>query len=337
MYKIITDVNSIEKKQWKDFVYEHPDGNIFQTPEFYELHLHQTKYEPVALFVIEQNKIVGLIVATIQKENTGLPGIMSSRAIIWGGPLISQGKENSVGLLLSAYNKSVKSKVLFSQVRNLFNTDKLKKYFIESGFSFKEHLNFLIDLKPDESGLWEKVNSKRRNEIRRAEKEGVIVKELESEKDISDSYDIIRRVYFRVKLPLPELDYFRKINEIFKEKNEGLKYIGAFYENKLIGVMFVLCFKDRIYDWYAGSYKEFYNKYPNDILPWKIFLWSKENNFSIFDFGGAGSPDVEYSVRDYKKKFGGATVNFGRYQLNHKPILMIFAFIGFKLWRFIKY
>ena len=101
--------------------------------------------------------------------------------------------------------------------------------------------------------------------------------------------------------------------------------------------MFVLCFKDRIYDWYAGSYKEFYNKYPNDILPWKIFLWSKENNFSIFDFGGAGSPDVEYSVRDYKKKFGGATVNFGRYQLNHKPILMIFAFIGFKLWRFIKY
>ena len=145
MYNIITDVNSIDKKKWKDFVYEHPDGTIFQTPEFYDLHLDQEKYEPVAVFALEQEKIIGLMVATIQKENKGILGMLSARSIIWGGPLILKGKENSANLLINAYNKYVKSKVIFSQVRNLFDTDNLKNYFTESGFTYKEHLNFLID------------------------------------------------------------------------------------------------------------------------------------------------------------------------------------------------
>ena len=43
------------------------------------------------------------------------------------------------------------------------------------------------------------------------------------------------------------------------------------------------------------------------------------NNFSRFDFGGAGSPDKSYGVRDFKKKFGGKEVFYGRFQKNHKP------------------
>ena len=36
-------------------------------------------------------------------------------------------------------------------------------------------------------------------------------------------------------------------------------------------------------------------------------------------FGGAGKPDKPYGVRDYKLKFGGQLVNWGRFEKVHKP------------------
>ena len=41
--------------------------------------------------------------------------------------------------------------------------------------------------------------------------------------------------------------------------------------------------------------------------------------YTIFDFGGAGKPNEEYGVRDFKKKYGGKLVNFGRYEKVHSP------------------
>ena len=35
-YAIIAAVNKIDKAKWSEFVYNHPHGNIFQTPEVYQ-------------------------------------------------------------------------------------------------------------------------------------------------------------------------------------------------------------------------------------------------------------------------------------------------------------
>jgi len=73
---------------------------------------------------------------------------------------------------------------------------------------------------------------------------------------------------------------------------------------------------------------------PNDVLPWHIFLWGKQNGFKVFDFGGAGKPNIPYGVRDYKLKFGGKLVNFGRFELIHKPVLYRLGLIGLFLFKF---
>ena len=81
---------------------------------------------------------------------------------------------------------------------------------------------------------------------------------------------------------------------------------------------------------------EYYKKYPNDLLPWEIFLWGIKNKYSTFDFGGAGKPDIPYGVRDYKKKFGGEIVEYGRYLNVHSPSLMRLGRLGLKIWKKIK-
>ena len=45
----ITD--SPDKTQWSEFVYDHPQGNIFQTPELAEVYTKTKNYEPITLAV----------------------------------------------------------------------------------------------------------------------------------------------------------------------------------------------------------------------------------------------------------------------------------------------
>ena len=91
-----------------------------------------------------------------------------------------------------------------------------------------------------------------------------------------------------------------------------------------------------MYDWYAGSYQAYYKKYPNDLIPWKAFLGGQKNGFKKFDFGGAGKPGIPYGVRDYKKKFGGEFVNYGRFEQVHKPFLFQIGKLGLKVWQRLK-
>jgi len=211
----------------------------------------------------------------------------------------------------------------------------LKNTFIKNGFEYEEHLNILIDLTKSEEELWKDVHSKRRNEIRRAKKEGTVFSVKNTLNDLNECYKILKSVYKRAKLPIPEFNFFENIFKHFND-NFGLQVFCAVNENKIIGCMLALIYKNTIYDYYAGSLEEYYNKNPNDLIPWEVFLWGKKNGYTLFDFGGAGKPGKPYGVRDYKKKFGGELVNFGRFEKIHKPFLMEVGKIGLKLWRNLK-
>ena len=115
-----------------------------------------------------------------------------------------------------------------------------------------------------------------------------------------------------------------------------IKFWGAYLHSKLIGCRVYLVYKDMIYDWYAAIDKEYASFHPADILPWNGMLWAKENNIKIYDFAGAGSPKKDYGVREYKLRFGGALLNFGRYQLIHKPKLFKVGVIGMKIYKYVR-
>lgn len=100
--------------------------------------------------------------------------------------------------------------------------------------------------------------------------------------------------------------------------------------------MFCLAHKNTLFDYYAGAYRDYYNKHPNDLLPWEVLKWGKQNGFTRFVFGGAGKPNVPYGVRDYKKKFGGEFVNYGRFEKIHCPGLFKLIIPAFNLWKKLK-
>jgi len=68
-------------------------------------------------------------------------------------------------------------------------------------------------------------------------------------------------------------------------------------------------------------------------LVWHILKEGANNSYHTFNFGGAGKPNEEYGVREFKRRFGGEMVNFGRYTKVYSPIRMKIAEKGFEVYR----
>lgn len=332
-YKIITDPEFIKRSDWDRFILNHPNGNIFQSSYYYYAIAKVDLYTPFFFCVIDEaEQIKGILVSVVYKQYKGLIGFLSSRSIIHGGPIILNSDANVLELLLTKYLAEIKSKAIFSQFRNSWIQSNEKSIFEEKNIFFEDHLDIIIDLTKDEEKLWKEIHSKRRNEIRRATKEGTFFRKAENISDFKSAYNILLEVYERVKVPIPP---FAILNNIYTElsKENMIQCFLAINDDKIIGTMIAFTYNNIIFDWYAGAKKEFYKKYPNDLIPWEVFKWGKANGFNQFDFGGAGKPNQHYGVRDYKLKFGGKLVNFGRYEIVHKKHLFKIGKIGYYLFK----
>ena len=312
-------------------------SNIFQTPEMFWVYKNTRNYEPVFLSVNNDDKeILGILLAVIQKEHSGLLGSFSARSIIWGGPLVKDDNPEILDFLLKEYNKRIKKKAIYTQFRNLWNWSESEKQIFEmNGFHYDAHLDILIDLKKPEDELWSNLKSQARNKIRKATKEGLTFNKLSNKEEVKEVYDILEKVYRKAKLPIPDLSLFSNAYDVLKE-HSMIDFFVANFQGKIIGARIVFFYKNKIYDWFAGSDSKYYKYNPNDYLPWKILQWAKENGYNTFDFGGAGKPNEPYGVRDYKMKFGGELVEFGRFEKVHKPILMKLGQFGMVIYKILK-
>ena len=325
-YKII-DATQISREKWWDFTDNNENCNIFSTPYMYDVWNETPGYKSFTFFAIDRNEeIKGILSGYLQTVSPGILSKISTRAVLMQSPVALD--DEALSTLLKHYINFMKRKAVYTEIRNNYDTSYQRHIYEESGFHYEDHLDIIVDLSQSENILWEQIHSKRRNEIKKAIKSGVFVSKLNNDY-LVESYSIIKEVYNRAKLPLPSILFFK--NALQKStQNIGMIIYGAFFTDKLIGTMFTLQYKNTVFDFFAGSISQYYDKHPNDILPWEVFKLCKNEGKTVFDFGGAGKPNVPYGVRDYKKQFGGKLVNYGRYTLVHNPLKMKLAETGFK-------
>jgi len=332
----ITD--SPNRKDWSDFVYNHPHGNIFQTPEMAEVYKRTKNYEPITLAALDDNnRIIAFLQAVLIKEG-GILGPFSSRSIIHGGPLFVEGEEGTKAfkMLIEYYDRIMRKKAIYTEIRNIWNTSGVLDIFKERGYELHDHLNFIINLNrvPEEifSGF---ARDKRRN-IKKAAKHGVNLRIANKMEEIGSFYEILLETYRKAKLPLADKTLFFSAFNVLCKVGKARVFLAE-VKGDIIAGRFILCHKTVIYDWYAGAKRNYLLYHPNEFLVWCVFKWGSENGFHIFDFGGAGDPRREYGVREFKRGFGGTMVNFGRYRKIHAPLKLWLAERGFEIYRKIRW
>ena len=330
--KIKTFVNN---KDWNKFVDNHPHGNIFQTSDMAEVYKRTRNYEPISLAAInEKDEILAFLLAFVRYEMSGTLGSFSAHSIIQGGPLFVEDERgvDALKVLMIGYDKIACKKVLYTEIRNMWDTSAFCDVFNEMGYEFEDHLNFLVDLTKPKEVLWSNLSKSKRRFIKKARQEGVIIEEIKDRNLVPIFYGLLRQTYRNAKIPLADISLFESAFDILMPK-KLLKLFMAKYGDEYIGGIMCPIYKEVITEWYVAGSREHSKLYPSELVTWHPIEWGLENGYQTFDFLGAGKPNKEYGVRDFKKQFGGKLVNYGRYIKVHSPIKMKIARIGFGVYR----
>lgn len=319
---IITDPDRIDTDDWERFVADHPRGNIFHTPGYFRFARGAYSSGAIVACCMEDSRIRGILVAVIIRSLPWPLRRAGSRAIEWGGPLAEGDDQATMSVLLEALLRLVAHKALFVQVRNLSDMTVLRETFTGRGFAFDDHLNILIGLREGAEAVWKGFHPARRKQVNRSIRRGVTVVEADAgnAKVMDTCYALLKIVYRRERLPCPQRDFFTQAAGTLC-RDGRLRLFTALHQGEIIAFRMVLCYRDVVYDWYAASSYEHLDKYPNDILPWVVMKTTAEEGYGIFDFGGAGRPGEPYGVRDYKSRFGGELVCYGRFTHAGCPLL----------------
>jgi len=325
--------DQISFKEWDEFVRTHPRGNIFQTRSLFDLYSATENYHPVITTLTNSKTggVDGILSGVVISEMRGIASQFSSHAVVQGGPLtVDEDKANLAKHLVQEFDKKVRRKAIYSEIRNMWEVAHLNGYL--NLYSFEDHLDFLIDLEQTIDSLWSGLSKSRKKNINKAEELGINIEEMTDSGGIDSFYYLVKETYNDVGIPCPPRSLFANA---FSQlvPNGYAKFFLAFHSNECIGGRVVLTYNGMIYDWYAGASKSAKSYNPNDHLVWHILKWGIDNGYSIFDFGGAGDPNKPYGPREFKRRFGGKMVNYGRYVRVYSPVKMKLAKSGLKMYQ----
>lgn len=323
-------IREVEEQDWRDFVREIPGGSVFQTPEMASVYESTVRHEPVSVFAVEEGRIQGLVLASLIWSGGWPMKLFSGRCIVQGGPLLT--KSSCAPTLLSGLDDLVSKRALYTEIRNLQKPVEAVPLFESSGYSFAAHLNYHLDLRKSEEEIWSGMSKGRRKGISRAEKTGLEVTEITEERQIDEFYDILKKTYSGLGMPLADKSLFTSAFRILRPLQEA-RFLLCISEGRTVACRAVLLFRKTLYDWYAGSVAEERAKKADEFLVWNILKWGISKGYETFDFGGAGSPDEEYGPREFKRRFGGEMVEPGRFEKVYKPTLFSFSKKMFRFYR----
>lgn len=172
-----------------------------------------------------------------------------------------------------------------------------------------------LDLDPDIDDLWEGLHSSARRAIRKARKEGVLVRPARDEKELRAFFELHLRVRkYKYRLLAQPFSFFENIWRQFVDRERGT-LLMAILGDRVLGGVFFLEWKDVLYYKFNASDPDYVVARPNDLIIWTAIEEARQRGMTRLDFG-LSDWDQEGLVR-YKRKYASdeKTISF----LRHEP------------------
>ena len=284
---------------------------LFQSKEFYTFLQGSGVLEPFRYVVSREGREVGVIQGFIQKDGGRIKQFFSRRAIINGGPWLSEDIANTeLEQLLRNCIDDLKRKVIYIETRNFSDYSSFHSSFEKVGFVYEPHYDFVID-----TSCRETVNShmgkSRDRDANSSLKNGATVTENPTETEVIAYYSLLAELYkTKIKKPLFPQQFFLQLWAASLSK-----FLLVKYNEEVIGGTVSVYDDETIYEWFVCGKDSSYPKvFPSTLATWSAIRYAANNGFKRFDMMGAGAPgDGGYGVREFKAKFGGELVEYGRF------------------------
>lgn len=335
MIQVLT-YEQIDATAWSALVQTSVTGTWFQTPEAFEFFQSQLDlFKPFAYGVENEGRLRGVCVGYVTMEKSALKQMLTRRAIIIGGPCLADDcTADEVTELMKTVRKELKGEAIYVESRNFNDYSKWKEAFTIAGFEYVPHLNFHVHTNQPWDDIETNIGKHRKKYIRLSFRDGATIEENPTIDQVRAYYEILLELYrTKVKMPLLPWSFFEKLYHL-----DSCKYLLVMYEGQVVGGSICMLLPGRgVYEWYAcGKDGVFKNIHPSSVTKYAGMKYACDNGYAIFDMMGAGKPDEEYGVRDFKAEFGGELVEHGRFLCITKPLLYRLGVLGVKILKKLK-
>jgi hypothetical protein len=161
---------------------------------------------------------------------------------------------------------------------------------------------FKINLQKTEEELFFSLHSGYRNEIRKAEKQGIVISN--STKNMHNAVSVIHETMKRQNKMSHPYSYFAR----YKSLGDNVECWIASDNGKCVGSAILVWNKECAYYLYGGTGDEA-PPYANKYLHWKAILSMKKRGVKFYDFVGARINPAKGSkyegIQNFKSRFGG--------------------------------
>lgn len=296
-------------KEWDDVVCSFENYDVYYLSGYVRAFQIHGDGQPQMCYY-ENNGLRGIYV--YMKRNTSLIGVYDAITPYGYGGFLLEGNTSDENLktLWKVYEQRMKEESI---------VDNFVRYHPVLGNAIiMKRCSDVIDLSKtvaldltSEDVIWTNIHPKNRNMIRKAEKNGIIIKHgqdirlfdefikiynLTMDKDQADKY-----YYFKS-------DFYESIHKYLKNNYE---MFWAEYEGKIIAMSIMIFANGRLNYHLSGSCVEYRNLAPSNLLLYEAAIWGCRKGMKTFHLGG-GVGSGEDSLYKFKSAFN----RFSNYQFS---------------------
>lgn len=179
-----------------------------------------------------------------------------------------------------------------------------------SNFVYKTPETIVLNTNNNEDFLWQNMQGRSRNLVRKAEKFGLKASILRSsDTDVELFYSMLKKTFKKSGKTPPHSLRFYKLITSHTMNRDHLLFLSI-QKGATTVSMGMFLYNSRGIHFISGTSTRDGNKYgANNLMHWEVIKFASKHGIEYYDFGGLGIPSID----KFKRSFGGNNVKYRRY------------------------
>jgi serine/alanine adding enzyme len=258
--------------EWDDYVTKHPSGTVD----------HLWDWRPIFDSILGHTPVY--LVAHRGREVCGVLPLVLFRSMLFGRSVISLPFLNYGGVLADDGEVCAALVDMAGREARVFGATHVELRHLErqtGHLPSREHkLSMRLSLPETADALWTTIDRKVRNQVRKAQKEGLTT--AEGPELVDEFYAVFARNMRDLGTPVYPKSLFA---ETVRQFGDRAKVFVVRLDGTPIAAGMTLSFRDIVLNPWASSLREFRNQCPNMLLYWTMLERAVADGATVFDFG----------------------------------------------------
>jgi lipid II:glycine glycyltransferase (peptidoglycan interpeptide bridge formation enzyme) len=291
-------------ESWDRFVFEHPDGSVYHLSAWAEILRRAYRFEPRYLVLRDADDAIAGVMPLVSKTGPIAGSRLNSLPVVrWAGPL-ARTPAAEASLVRAACELVDDGDAQRLHIAS--PSSGLERW--HPGLSAAEaYPTWSIDLPSDVEAFRERFRKHSKSlprNVRRAEREGVTVREGRSPDDLRSFYRLYLET-MRKRRSLPRSLRQLQVAQELLEPSGAFRLFVAELDGRIVAGGIFHFFRDTVDLLYNASDERYLQARPNHALHWEVIAIAIEQGMRIFDLG-VGRPGK--SLAEFKRRWGAEPV-----------------------------